>query len=58
MTLKEIRHKLPQEAQNWLTGMDRGELKCTEVILNNVGEEAFLRQWHQYKQDLQEIRDF
>ena len=58
MTINEIRSKLPPAGQKWLKEMNRGELNATEVILNNVGEQAFLQNWLRYKQDLQEIRNF
>ena len=58
MTINEIRLKLPPEGQKWLKEMNRSELNATEVILNNVGETAFLQNWTRYKQDLQEVRNF
>lgn len=58
LTLKEIMHKLPPEAQDWIKGMDRDELGGAETILNNVGEAAFLKYWPEYKKELQDLRIF
>jgi len=60
MTIKllEIVSQLPQDAQTWIKGMNAQEVVCTEIILNNVGQESFAENWKVYRDDLDEIRNF
>jgi len=60
MTIKllEIVSQLPQDAQTWIKGMNAQEMVCTEIILNNVGQESFAENWKVYRDDLDEIRNF
>jgi hypothetical protein len=50
--------KLPPEAQKWVNGMNRDEKFGTEIILNNVGVDSFIKHWRVHKDDLDEIRNF
>jgi len=38
--------------------MNAQEVVCTEIILNNVGQESFAENWKVYRDDLDEIRNF
>jgi hypothetical protein len=60
MTIKlsEIVSQLPQDAQVWIEGMNREELRCTEIILNNVGQESFTKNWKVHRDHLNEVRIF
>jgi hypothetical protein len=58
ITLLEIMDKLPPEAQDWIKRMNRGERAGTEIILNNVGVDSFIKYWRVHKNDLDEIRNF
>lgn len=58
ITLLEIMDKLPPEAQKWVNGMNRDEKFGTEIILNNVGVDSFIKHWRVHKDDLDEIRNF
>ena len=58
LRLRTILGRLPKEAQDWIKGMDGGEVSCTEEILNNLGEEAFCRYWRHYKEELDYVRNF
>jgi hypothetical protein len=54
----DILSTLPEEAQRWIKGMNSGERTCTEIILNNVGEQSFVKHWRHYKDDLDAVRNF
>jgi hypothetical protein len=56
--LSEIVDKLPQDAQVWIKGMGAEELHCTEIILNNVGQESFTKHWKEHMDHSQEVRIF
>ena len=58
ITLLEIMDKLPPEAQKWVNGMNRDEKFGTEIILNNVGVDSFIKHWRVHKDDLDEIGNF
>jgi hypothetical protein len=58
ITLREIMDRLPPEAQKWVNGMNRDERLGTEIILNNVGVDSFIKYWRDHKDDLDEIRNF
>jgi hypothetical protein len=58
ITLLEIMDKLPPEAQKWVNGMNRDEKFGTEIILNNVGVDSFIKHWRDHKDDLDKIRNF
>jgi len=57
MTIKltEILSQLPQDAQVWIEGMDFEERLCTEIILNDVGQESFTEHWQVHRDRLQYI---
>jgi hypothetical protein len=60
MTIKlsEIGSQLPHDAQVWIEGMNREEFRCTENILNTVGQESFTQNWKVHRDDLNEVRNF
>ena len=59
MTIKllEIVSQLPQDAQTWIKGMNAQEVVCTEIILNNVGQESFTEHWTVHRDQLEYIRN-
>ncbi len=58
LKLADIRSKLPEEARKWLDRMDREELLCTEIVLNNVDEESFIENWRLHQDHLDFLNHF
>lgn len=56
MTLKEIKHNLPPEGQQWLDGLTAGEFASTQTMLDLVGEASFVENWTTYKAQVDELR--
>jgi hypothetical protein len=50
--------RLPPEAQTWIKGMNSEERHCTEIVLNNVGADSFVRYWKDHADDLEYVRNF
>jgi hypothetical protein len=57
LKLTEIVGQLPRDAQVWIDGMDSEERLCTEIILNNVGQESFTEHWTVHRDQLEYIRN-
>jgi hypothetical protein len=58
LKLSDVQGLLPREARNWVNGMTHEEKHSTEIILNNVGIESFVRHWKEHREEVQEVRDF
>jgi len=58
ITLLEIMDRLQPEAEKWVNGMNRDEKVGSEIILNNVGVDSFIKHWGTHKDDLDYIRNF
>ncbi len=58
LKLSDIQVRLPQAGRRWAAEMSSAERHGTEIILNNVGAESFLKYWKEYGDELQEIRNF
>ena len=58
LRMLDIVCKLPEDGQKWLKGMNREELRYTETILNNVGEDSFVKHWRVHKDELEYVRNF
>jgi hypothetical protein len=56
--LQEFEQKLSPEGQKWLRNLDYKDRVLMLTQLKNVGEEAFLKYWPEYKQELKELHQF
>ena len=45
LKLSDIQTRLSEAGQRWVAGMSSAERHGTEIVLNNVGVESFLKHW-------------
>lgn len=50
-----VMDKLPEEAQNWIKGLNSSQRYGLEVTLNNIGVEAFAECWEYHRQELKDF---
>jgi hypothetical protein len=58
LKLSDIQTRLSEAGQRWVAGMSSAERHGTEIVLNNVGVESFLKHWKEHRDELQKIRNF